>query len=232
MRQSSMFSVDDRRPFTVPTDAVPGPASPIVFIASGDTTTREALGVVVRAEGWRPRELPSAMAFLSEPEGNAPSCLVLDVSLPWYGDFLFRERLTAERAGTSVVCVTGVADVLMTVRVMKAGAVDVLPKPVRPDLLVDAVRFALDRSEARLREIMALRCLRESYASLSPREQQVMTLVASGLLNKQVSGELGISEVTVKAHRGQAMRKMNARSFADLVKMADKLTSAMPNAAC
>ncbi|MFC7477151.1 response regulator transcription factor [Dankookia sp. GCM10030260] len=200
-----------------------GPSAPIVFIAVEDANTREALTEISRAMGWRSRELPSARAFLSEPEDTVPSCLVLDVSVPWYGDLRFHERLTAERKDTPVVCVTGVADILMTVRLMKAGVVDVLPKPVRPDLLVDAVRNGLVRSEAGLRERTALGRLRQSYESLSRRERDVMRLVVSGLLNKQAGGELGISEITVKAHRGRVMRKMNARSFADLVNMADRL---------
>jgi FixJ family two-component response regulator len=232
MHQSAMFFGSSRHPTAMPTDSVPRPSVPTVFVASRDTSTREALVAVARVEGWRTKELLSAKAFMSEPECTGPSCLVLDISLPWYGDAQFYESLAAERAGTSIVCVTGDADVLMTVRVMKAGAIDVLPKPLRADLLLVAIRYAVERSEMRLRESMALRCLRESYASLSPRERQVMTLVASGLLNKQVSGKLGISEITVKAHRGQAMRKMNARSFADLVKMADRLAATKPNTAC
>lgn len=200
-----------------------GPSAPIVFIADGDANTREALAEVSRAMGWRSRELPSARALLSEPEDSVPSCLVLDVSVPWYGDLQLHERLAVEREDTPVVCVTGVADILMAVRVMKAGAVDVLPKPVRPDLLVDAVRNGLARSETSLREKTALGRVRASYASLSRREREVMRLVVSGLLNKQAGGELGISEITVKAHRGRVMRKMNARSLVDLVKMADRL---------
>jgi FixJ family two-component response regulator len=200
-----------------------GPSAPIVFIAGGDADTHEALAEISRAMGWRLRELLSVRAFLSEPDDIVPSCLVLDVSVPWYGDVHLHERLAAERENTPVVCVTGVADILMTVRLMKAGAVDVLPKPVRPDLLVNAVRNGLARSEAGLREKTALGRLRQSYESLSRRERDVMRLVVSGLLNKQVGGELGISEITVKAHRGRVMRKMNARSFAELVKMADRL---------
>lgn len=209
-----------------------GLSAPLVFIAGADPETREAIAGISRAMGWRSRELPSAAALLSEPEEAGPSCLVLDVSMPWYGDLQFQERLAAERAGVPVVCVTGLADVVMTVRIMKAGAVDVLPKPVRPDLLVEAVRQGLARSAASLRERTALGSLRESYASLSPRERDVMRLVVSGLLNKQVAGELGISEITVKAHRGRAMRKMNARSFAGLVKMADRLKLGEPAGRC
>ena len=157
-----------------------------------------------------------------------PTCLVLDVSLPRYCSFQLQERLAVERAETPVVCVTGLADVSMTVRAMKAGAIDVLPKPVRPDLLLDAIRHALARSDAVLRQTLEARRLRECYASLSVRERQVMALVASGLLNKQVGGELGISEITVKAHRGRVMRKMNVRSLAALVKIAGKLEIAAP----
>lgn len=200
-----------------------GPSAPLVFIAGADAGTREALAEVSRAMGWRSRELPSAKALLSEPEDSVPSCLVHDISVPWYGDLQLQEQLAAEREDTPIVCVTGVADILMTVRVMKAGAVDVLSKPVRPDLLVDAIRLGLARSEASLREKTTLTRLRQSYASLSRRERDVMRLVVSGLLNKQAGGELGISEITVKAHRGRVMRKMNARSFADLVKMAERL---------
>lgn len=203
---------------------LPGALSaPLVFIAGGDRSTREGLGAIVRDVGWRARELSSAVALLSEPEASSPSCLLLDLTLPTQGDIQFQECLAAERAGTPVVCITAVADVLTTVRAMKAGAVDVLPMPVQSDLLIDAVHQALARSEALLRDSLALRRLREKYASLSPREREVMMLVVSGLMNKQVSGKLGISEITVKAHRGQAMRKMMARSFAELVKMADKL---------
>ncbi|MDF2995238.1 MAG: two component transcriptional regulator, LuxR family [Xanthobacteraceae bacterium] len=207
------------------------PIAPIVFMAVSDTCTREALGTVVHDMGWRAKELSSARALLSEPVAAVPSCLVLDVSLPTYSDLYFQKCLAAERAGTPVVCITGVADVLTTVRAMKAGAVNVLPKPVRSDLLVDAIQDALAQSEGILRESMASRSIHESYATLSPREREVMALVASGLLNKQVGGKLGISEITVKAHRGQVMRKMKTRSFVDLVKMAEKLRLAAPASA-
>lgn len=207
------------------------PTAPIIFMAVSDALTREALSTVVHDMGWRAKELSSARALLSEPVAATPSCLVLDVSLPTYSDLYFQKCLAAERAGTPVVCITGVADVPMTVRAMKAGAVDVLPKPVCSELLVDAIQDALAQSEGILRESMASRSIYESYATLSPREREVMALVATGLLNKQVGGKLGISEITVKAHRGQVMRKMKTRSFVDLVKMAEKLQLAAPTAA-
>jgi FixJ family two-component response regulator len=208
------------------------PSTPNVFIADSDTSTREAFAAVAQAMGWRAIELPSMKALLLEPEDTVPSCLVLDVSDPWFEGIPFYERLAAERSATPIVCVTGVPDILMTVSVMKAGAIDVLPKPVPLDRLVDAVRHGLARSEAKLQEKIASRSLRERYAVLSPRERQVMMLVASGLLNKQAGGELGISEITVKAHRGRVMRKMNARSLADLVKMVDRLKLAGMDAPC
>jgi FixJ family two-component response regulator len=207
------------------------PTAPIVFIADDDPALCEAVGTAVRGMGWRARELSSSWALLSEPEAVAPSCLVLDVSLLRGDSLQLQARLAVERAETPVVCITGLADVSMTVRAMKAGAVDVLTKPVRPDLLVDAVRYALERSEARLRESLEVRQLRGHYAELSQRERQVMALVVSGLLNKQVGGELGISEITVKAHRGRVMRKMNVRSLAALVKIAGKLKIAAPGEA-
>jgi FixJ family two-component response regulator len=229
MPQSPEFSVDARH-LPVTTADLPAftPSARVVFVAADDVFLHEALGAAVRSMGWRTRQLPSARALLSEPEDGVPSCLVLDVSLPRYGGLQFQERLAVERAETSVVCITGFADVSMTVRAMKAGAIDVLLKPVRPDLLLDAIQHALERSNAVLRESMEARRLRDCYASLSPRERQVMALVASGLLNKQVGGELGISEITVKAHRGRVMRKMNARSLAALVKIVGTLKIAAP----
>ncbi|QJP16763.1 response regulator transcription factor [Starkeya sp. ORNL1] len=227
MPLSPDLSIGTRHPIPTFAGLSPiAPAAPIIFIAVSDTFTRQALIAAVHDMGWHAKDLSSARALLTEPVATVPNCLVLDVSLPTYGELYFQKCLAAERPGTPVVCITGVADVPMTVRAMKAGAVDVLPKPVRSDLLVDAIQDALTQSESRLRESMAYRSIHESYATLSPRERQVMALVASGLLNKQVGGKLGISEITVKAHRGQVMRKMNTRSFVDLVKMAEKLQSA------
>lgn len=206
-------------------------ATPIVFVAVGDAPAFSAIAAAIKEMGWRVRPLSTAGALLSEPEPSVPNCLVLDISLPADADLQLQEALVANRAATTVVCITGIPDVRATVRIMKAGAVDVLAKPLQSELLVDAVRQALTRSEANLKESTAARLLRESYASLSQREREVMMLVSSGLMNKQVSGKLGISEITVKAHRGQAMRKMHARTFAELVRMADKLDISAPSGA-
>lgn len=206
-------------------------SGPTVFIVASDASTAEALRTIIWDMGWRAKEVSSAKDLLSEPEVTVPSCLVLDVSSSRPGDVDIENYLAAQRAETPVVCVTGTADVLATVRFMKAGAIDVLPKPVRSDLLTSAVQEALAQSQAMLRENMVSRTIRESYASLSPRERDVMGLIVCGLLNKQVGGELGISEITVKAHRGRVMRKMKARSFVELLKMADTLKLAARRAA-
>lgn len=206
-------------------------SGPIVFIAASDAFTTEALRPIICDMGWRVKELSSADALLPELELTVPSCLVLDISRPTPGDVHIEDYLAARRAEMPVVCLIGTADVLTTVRIMKAGAVDVLPKPVRSDLLTSAIQEALAQSQARLRENMVSRTIRESYASLSPRERDVMGLIVCGLLNKQVGGELGISEITVKAHRGRVMRKMKARSFVELLKMADTLKLAARRAA-
>lgn len=237
MRQSPGLSVEPRRlPVTLmdlPSIGRPSirqpvaPSTPIVFIADDDPSLRAALVAVAHGMGWRTRELTSARALLSAPMDVVPSCIVLDLSLPRHGGHQLQE-LAAERPETSVVCITGMADITMTVRAMRAGAVDVLPKPVRADLLLDSIRLALERSDALLRQTLETRRLRDCYATLSLRERQVMALVASGLLNKQVGGELGISEITVKAHRGRVMRKMSAPSLAALVKIAGKLKIATP----
>jgi FixJ family two-component response regulator len=159
---------------------------------------------------------------LARPRATVPCCLVLDVSLPGLNGLELQQQL-AERGEMPIVFITGYGDVPMSVRAMKAGAVEFLTKPFKDDVLIDAIRGAIERSRFALRRNEEMRGLRECYASLTPREREVMSLVCAGLLNKQVGGELGISEITVKAHRGQMMRKMRADSLPDLVTMAAKL---------
>jgi FixJ family two-component response regulator len=195
---------------------------PIVFVVDDDVSVRESLELLIRTEGWRPELFASAQDFLSHPRATIPSCLVLDVTLPGLDGLELQQQLT-DRPEMPIIFITGYGDVPMTVRAMKAGAVEFLTKPFRDDVLLDAIRGALERSRAALRLDAELRTLRSSYGSLTPREREVMALVVSGLLNKQVGSKLGISEITVKAHRGQVMRKMKADSLPDLVTMAARL---------
>jgi FixJ family two-component response regulator len=199
--------------------------TPIVFIVDDDVSVRESLDSLIRFEGWQPETFATAEAFLSRPRAEVPSCLVLDVGLPDLNGLDLQKRL-AGRTDMPIIFITGYGDVPMTVRAMKAGAVEFLTKPFADDVLLDAIREAVARSEAALADESDLRVLRERHASLSSREREVMALVVTGLLNKQIAGELAISEITVKAHRGQVMRKMNANSLADLVKMSGRLHGA------
>ncbi len=195
---------------------------PTVFVVDADAAVRESLELLIEASGWQAKTFSSAQEFLTHPRVPAPSCMVLDVALPGLSG-LHLQKLVADRTDMPIIFLTGSGDVAMTVQAMKAGAVEFLTKPFRPDVLVSAIREALERSWRALARETALKSLREAYASLSRREREVMELVVSGLLNKQVGGELGISEITVKAHRGQVMRKMQADSFAALVKMSGRL---------
>ncbi len=197
--------------------------TPIVFVVDDDVSVRESLELLIRCEGWQPATFASAQEFLACPRALVPSCLVLDVSLPGLNGLDLQKRVAVERTEMPIIFITGHGDVPMTVQAMKAGAVEFLTKPFSDDVLLSAIRAALERSRVALSLEAEMRILRDRYASLSQRERQVMALVVSGLLNKQVGGELGISEITVKAHRGKVMQKMKADSLADLVKMAARL---------
>jgi FixJ family two-component response regulator len=199
------------------------PVTPIVFVVDDDISIRESLELLIRTEGWHPETFASAQEFLARPRVFVPTCLVLDVSLPGLNGLDLQKRVAIDRIDTPIIFITGHGDVPMTVRAMKAGAVEFLTKPFDDEMLLSAIRHALERSRTALAHEAEMLGLRECYASLSPREREVMALVVSGLLNKQVGGELGISEITVKAHRGQVMQKMKADSLADLVRMAARL---------
>jgi FixJ family two-component response regulator len=203
---------------------------PIVFVVDDDVSVRESLEALIRCEGWQPKTFASAQEFLDFPRVVIPNCLVLDVSLPGLNGLDLQSLVAGERTDMPIIFITGHGDVPMTVKAMKAGAVEFLTKPFNDDVLLTAIRAALERSRVALSLEAEMRMLRDRYASLSQRERQVMVLVASGLLNKQVGGELGISEITVKAHRGKVMQKMKADSLADLVKMAARLRLAPASA--
>jgi FixJ family two-component response regulator len=194
----------------------------IVFVVDDDISVRESLELLIKSAGWQPETFASAHDFLSRPRAKVPSCLVLDVTLPGLTGLELQQQL-GERTDMPIIFITGYGDVPMSVRAMKAGAVEFLTKPFKDEVLLDAIRQSIDRSRAALRQESELQVLRSRYASLTGREREVMALVVSGLLNKQVGGELGISEITVKAHRGQMMRKMKADSLAELVTMAARL---------
>jgi FixJ family two-component response regulator len=198
-------------------------ATPIVFVVDDDVSVRESLELLIRCAGWQPETFASAHEFLARPRALAPSCLVLDVNLPDLNGLDLQKRVADDRIDMPIIFITGYGDVPMTVRAMKAGAVEFLTKPFGDDVLLSSIRHAIERSRAALGHEAEMRALRVCYASLSRREREVMALVVSGLLNKQVGGELGISEITVKGHRGNVMRKMNAKSLAGLVNMATRL---------
>jgi FixJ family two-component response regulator len=205
-------------------------STPIVFVVDDDVSVRESLELLIQVEGWRPETFASAREFLARPRAVVPSCLILDVALPDLNGLDLQRRVAAERLDMPIIVITGHGDVPMSVRAMKAGAIEFLTKPFSEDALLRAIREALERSRSALERQAKMRALRGSYDSLTPREREVMGLVVSGLLNKQVGGRLGISEITVKAHRGQVMRKMKADSLAALVNMAARLDLAVASA--
>jgi FixJ family two-component response regulator len=199
----------------------PGP-TPVVFIVDDDLSVRESLRSLVRSAGWQAETFSSAKDFLARPRVLAPSCLVLDVQLPDLSGLDLQQRVV-DRIDMPIIFITGYSDVPITVQAMKAGAIEFLTKPYRCDVVLDAIQNAIERSRASLGRQAKVMSIRDHYSSLSRREREVMALVVSGLLNKQVGGELGISEITVKAHRGNVMRKMRAESVPDLVRMAASL---------
>ena len=197
--------------------------TPVVFVVDDDISVRESLESLIRFAGWQPQTFACAQEFLSHPRLFVPSCLVLDVALPDLNGLELQKRIASARNDMPIIFITAHGDVPMTVRAMKGGAVDFFTKPFDDDVLLSAIRNAVSRSDIALSQELEVRALRAGYASLSTREREVMDLVVTGMLNKHVGVELGISEITVKAHRGRVMQKMKADSLADLVKMAGAL---------
>ncbi len=198
-------------------------ATPVVFVVDDDVSVRESLELLIRHAGWRVETFASAREFLARPPVDSASCLVLDVSLPDLSGLELQKHVASDRTDMPIIFITGYGDIPMTVQAMKAGAVEFLTKPFSDDVLLEAIKQAIERSRAALGQETALRALRDAYGSLSRREREVMTRVVAGRLNKQVAADLGISEITVKAHRGRVMRKIRAGSVADLVRMAARL---------
>jgi len=196
---------------------------PIVFVVDDDVSVRESLELLIKFAGWQPETFASAKDFLVHPHTSAPSCLVLDVSLPDLNGLELQKLIASERTDMPIIFITGHGDVPMSVQAMKAGAVEFLTKPFDDEALLSAIRHAVQRSAAALDDQAEVTKLRDCYESLTHREQEVMRLVVAGMLNKQIGLNLGISEITVKAHRGKMMQKMKADSVADLVKTAVRL---------
>jgi FixJ family two-component response regulator len=196
---------------------------PIVFVVDDDISVRESLELLIRFAGWQPETFASAGAFLEHPRTTMPNCLVLDISLPDLNGLELQKLIASERTDMPIIFITGHGDVPITVQAMKGGAVEFLTKPFDDEVLLNAIRHAIRRSAAVLDDQAEVTALRSNYESLTPREQDVLRLVVAGMLNKQIGLKLGISEITVKAHRGKMMQKMKADSLADLVKTAVRL---------
>jgi FixJ family two-component response regulator len=203
--------------------------TPVVFVVDDDVSVRESLELLILSAGWQPEAFASAEEFLERSPIDGPTCLVLDLTLPELSGLDLQKRII-DRTDMPIIFITGYGDVPTSVEAMKAGAVEFLTKPFRDDVLVDAIRQALERSRMVVAQEVELRALRERYTSLTPRERETMARVVSGLLNKQIAAELGISEITVKAHRGRVMRKMQVDSLADLVRVAATLDPPAPRA--
>lgn len=203
--------------------SAPAELEPTVFVIDDDADLREALSSLFRSVGLQVKALATAPEFLQIKLPEGPTCLVLDVRLPGLSGLDFQAELTRAKIDIPIVFMTGHGDIPMTVRAMKAGAVEFLPKPFRDQDMLDAVQTGLERDRGRRKNASETAKLKASFDTLTAREQEIMGLVTTGLMNKQIAGRLGVSEITVKVHRGSVMRKMNARSLADLVRMADAL---------